>query len=99
MCPRQNGIAERFMRTFKYEHVDYMEYDDFDDAQRQLQDWLEITYMTKRLHQALDYRTPAEFELRIAAPSCYLPYRPPNSFQNFRRTTRKSVRASANDHE
>ena len=40
------------MRTLKEEHVDYSDYEDFDDAQRQLQHWLELTYMTERLHQA-----------------------------------------------
>ncbi len=30
---QQNGIAERFMRTLKEEHVDYSEYEGFDDAQ------------------------------------------------------------------
>lgn len=70
-CPQQNGIAERFMRTLKEEHVDYSEYEDFDDAQRQLQHWLEVTYMTERLHQSLNYLTPAEFELAAGAQPCY----------------------------
>jgi putative transposase len=30
--PMQNGIAERFMRTLKEEHVDYADYADFSDA-------------------------------------------------------------------
>ena len=70
-CPQQNGIAERFMRTLKEEHVDYSEYEDFDDAQRQVQHWLEVTYMTERLHQALDYLTLAEFELAVGSQVCY----------------------------
>jgi transposase InsO family protein len=70
-CPQQNGIAERFMRTLKEEHVDYSEYEDFDDAQRQGQHWLEVTYMTQRLHQSLDYLTPAEFELVAGSQVCY----------------------------
>lgn len=60
--PTQNGIVERFMRTVKEEHIDYSDYQDFDDAYRQLKYWLEVVYMTERLHQALDYVTPAEFE-------------------------------------
>lgn len=60
--PTQNGIVERFMRTVKEEHIDYSDYQDFDDAYRQLKHWLEVVYMTERLHQALDYVTPAEFE-------------------------------------
>ncbi len=60
--PTQNGLVERFIRTLKEEHVDYSEYDDFDDAYRQLKRWLEVEYMTERIHSALDYLTPAEFE-------------------------------------
>jgi transposase InsO family protein len=60
--PTQNGLAERFIGILKQEHVDYAEYDDFDDAFRQLKHWLEVEYMTERIHSALDYLTPAEFE-------------------------------------
>lgn len=66
-CPTQNGIVERFMRTVKEEHVDYSDYNDFDDAYRQLKQWLEVVYMTERLHQALHYKTPAEFEKNALA--------------------------------
>jgi putative transposase len=60
--PTQNGLVERFLRTFKEEHVDYSDYTDFDDAYRQVQHWLEVEYMTERIHSALDYLTPVEFE-------------------------------------
>lgn len=60
--PTQNGLAERFMGILKQEHVDYADYDDYDDAFQQLQHWLEVEYMTQRIHSALDYQTPAEFE-------------------------------------
>lgn len=45
------------MKTVKEEHVDYSEYHDFEDAYRKLKHWLEMTYMTDRIHQALDYAT------------------------------------------
>jgi transposase InsO family protein len=60
--PTQNAFAERFMRTFKEEHFDYTEYADFDDARRQIAHWIEVEYMTERIHSSLDYLTPAEFE-------------------------------------
>lgn len=60
--PMENGIVERFIRTFKEEHIDYTEYTDFADAYSQIAYWLEIEYMTERIHSALDYLTPAEFE-------------------------------------
>lgn len=60
--PTQNAFAERFMRTFKEEHYDYTEYTDFDDAFAQIEHWLEQVYNTERLHSALAYLPPAEFE-------------------------------------
>lgn len=61
--PTENGIVERFMRTIKEEHIDYTEYDDFDDAVSQIAHWLEVEYMAERIHSALDYLTPVEFEV------------------------------------
>ena len=60
--PTQNGLVERFIGILKQEHVDFTEYQDFDDAFHQLNHWLEIEYMTERILSALDYHTPAEFE-------------------------------------
>ena len=60
--PTQNGLVERFIRTLKEEHVDYADYTDFDDAYRQIKHWLEVEYMTERIHSALGYQTPPEFE-------------------------------------
>ena len=60
--PTQNAMAERFIRTFKEEHLDFADYDSFDDAMAQIRQWLEVTYNTQRIHSALDYLTPAEFE-------------------------------------
>jgi transposase InsO family protein len=64
--PTQNGLAERFIRTVKEEHIDYTEYRDYDDAFEQLAHWLEVVYMTERIHSALGYLTPAEFEAKAA---------------------------------
>ncbi|KAB2902203.1 MAG: transposase [Anaerolineae bacterium] len=61
-CPTQNAFAERFMRTFKEEHLDYSDYADYEDACQQIAEWIEGVYMTDRVHSALDYATPAEFE-------------------------------------
>lgn len=57
------------MRTLKEEHVDYSDYEDFDDAERQLARWLEVEYMTEWVHSTLDYLTPAEFETLARNPS------------------------------
>lgn len=63
--PMENGIVERFIRTFKEEHIDYTEYRDFNDAITQIAYWLEVEYMTERMHSSLSYLTPAEFESQV----------------------------------
>jgi putative transposase len=60
--PRENGYAERLMRTIKEEEVDLSEYHDFADAQRQITRFLDDVYNIKRIHSALGYLTPLEFE-------------------------------------
>ena len=60
--PRENGHAERLMRTIKEEEVELSDYQDYDDALRQLGRFLDGVYNVKRIHSALGYLTPAEFE-------------------------------------
>lgn len=58
----QNGYAERLMRTIKEEEVNLSEYRDYEDAYQQLGHFLDEVYMHKRIHSALSYLTPTEFE-------------------------------------
>jgi transposase InsO family protein len=60
--PEENGYAERLMRTIKEEEVDLSDYIDFADVYRQIGRFLEDVYNTKRIHSALGYLTPVEFE-------------------------------------
>jgi len=60
--PEENGYAERLMRTIKEEEVELSEYNDLDDAREQIGCFLDDVYMTKRIHSALGYVTPTEFE-------------------------------------
>ena len=60
--PRENGYAERLMRTIKEEEVNLSEYQDFDDARRQIGRFLDDVYNVKRIHSSLGYLTPREFE-------------------------------------
>ena len=58
----QNGYAERLIRTIKEEEVDLSDYQDYNDACRQLGRFLDEVYIHKRIHSSLGYLTPAEFE-------------------------------------
>ena len=60
--PRENGYAERLMRTIKEEEVDLSEYQDFADAFRQMGRFIQDVYNSKRIHSSLGYLTPVEFE-------------------------------------
>jgi len=60
--PTENGYAERLMRTIKEECVSLTEFQNFTDAKAQLGRFLDQVYQQKRIHSALGYLTPAEFE-------------------------------------
>jgi putative transposase len=60
--PKQNGFAERVIRTIKEEEVDLSEYQDYTDAYKQIAKFIEDVYNKKRIHSALGYLTPIEFE-------------------------------------
>jgi transposase InsO family protein len=65
--PYDNARAESFMKTLKCEEVDLRQYRDFDDARQSIERFLEQVYNRRRLHSALDYRPPVEFEQQLAA--------------------------------
>jgi transposase InsO family protein len=60
--PRENGYAERLVRTIKEEEVALSDYQDFADASGQLGRFLDDVYNRKRIHSSLGYLTPEEFE-------------------------------------
>lgn len=60
--PYDNAACESFMKTLKYEEVYRNEYIDFNDARARLGEFLNQVYNQKRLHSALGYVSPAEFE-------------------------------------
>ena len=60
--PYDNARCESFMRTLKREEIYARSYADLEDLQRNVEDFIERYYNKKRLHSALGYRTPEEFE-------------------------------------
>ena len=60
--PYDNARAERFMRTLKEEQIHGVAYRNLDEARKRIGEFLEEVYNRQRLHSALRYLTPEEFE-------------------------------------
>jgi putative transposase len=65
--PWDNAACESFMKTLKYEEVFRSEYRDLHEAQQSIREFLEKIYNAKRLHSAIGYVPPEEFEANLAA--------------------------------
>ncbi|HEY4354958.1 MAG TPA: IS3 family transposase [Acidobacteriaceae bacterium] len=63
--PWDNASCESFMKTLKYEEVHRNEYRDLAEAKAAIGIVLEKIYNQKRLHSAIGYRSPAEFEAHL----------------------------------
>jgi transposase InsO family protein len=63
--PWDNAACESFMKTLKYEEVHRNEYRDLAEARAEIRAFLEKIYNQKRLHSALGYVPPAEFEANL----------------------------------
>lgn len=59
---QQNGYAERVIRTIKEEAVYLSQYQSYEEALEQIGHFIDDVYLTKRIHSALGYLTPAEYE-------------------------------------
>ncbi len=69
--PTENPLAERLMRTLKEEEISRNEYADFDEAYSRIGRFLDDVYRRKRVHSALGYKTPAEFEAEHLRRGCF----------------------------
>jgi len=77
--PYDNAQAESFMKTLKVEEVYVSEYRTFAEVKERIGEFIELVYNQERLHSALGYLSPVEFEqpiksahrhLTVSAPSC-----------------------------
>jgi putative transposase len=64
-----NAKAESFIKTLKYEEVYLFEYETMAEARASISHFLEEVYNQKRLHSALGYVPPAEFEQQLRQPT------------------------------
>lgn len=60
--PYDNAFAESFIKTLKYEEVYRNEYRNLEEAAAAIGEFIEQIYNQRRLHSALGYRPPVEFE-------------------------------------
>jgi putative transposase len=65
--PWDNAACESFMKTLKYEEVYRNDYRDLGEARAAIGEFVDQIYNHKRLHSALGYLPPAEFEALRAA--------------------------------
>ena len=60
--PWENGYAESFIKTLKAEEVSLRQYQNLEEARRSIGHFLDEVYNQRRLHSALGYLPPAQFE-------------------------------------
>jgi putative transposase len=60
--PWENGKCESFIKTLKQEEIDARPYQDYEDLRLHIREFIEQIYNKTRMHSALNYRSPIEFE-------------------------------------
>lgn len=63
--PRENAFAETFFKTLKVEEVYLRDYQNLEDANRDIKQFIEDVYNAKRLHSSIGYQPPDELEAEV----------------------------------
>lgn len=61
-CCYDNAVMERFFWSLKHEWTKFESFADIQEARLSVFEYIETFYNSKRIHQALDYKSPDEFE-------------------------------------
>jgi len=61
------------MKTLKQEEIYCRQYRDFEELSSHIEEFIDNYYNRRRLHSALGYRTPEEFEQQAAGPAAPAP--------------------------
>jgi putative transposase len=96
--PWENARCERFIRTLKEEEIDCTAYSTLQELERNLEDFIERYYSRLRLHAALGYHSPVEFEQQqvgIAVSPAATCIMAGLSFRRLRRSIPMSLKPSA----
>lgn len=64
-CPFDNAPMESFHASLKKEEVYFQHYNDFEEANLKLFDYIEGFYNRNRIHSAINYMTPVAFENKL----------------------------------
>ena len=80
--PYDNAKAERFMRTLKQEEVYGSEYRDLTEARARIGEFIETVYNQQRLHSALDYLSPEEYEKNLPGSRHGVPHAVIHNMEN-----------------
>jgi putative transposase len=75
-CPWENGKCESFMATLKREEIDARTYGNLEELERHIDEFMGQVYNRVRLHSALGYRSPEEFEAQQAQRQTAPPWLP-----------------------
>jgi len=68
-CPWDNAMCESWIKTLKQEEIYANDYRDMEDLKEHLEEFIERYYNRLRMHSALNYQSPANFEAQARAQS------------------------------